>query len=84
MLALAPPESTTLAAGETIEVEDVCDTVMEALAADRFLILPHPKVHWYEKQRAADRDRWLSGMRRLRARARGLGATPEQSTLIEQ
>jgi NAD(P)-dependent dehydrogenase (short-subunit alcohol dehydrogenase family) len=78
MLALAPSESTTLAAGETIEVEDVCDTVIEALATDRFLILPHPKVHWYEKQRAADRDRWLSGMRRLRARAHG--QIPEQST----
>jgi NAD(P)-dependent dehydrogenase (short-subunit alcohol dehydrogenase family) len=84
MLALAPPDSTTLAAGETIEVEDVCDTVIEALAADRFLILPHPKVQWYEKQRAADRDRWLSGMRRLRSRAHGSQTTSEQSTLVEQ
>jgi NAD(P)-dependent dehydrogenase (short-subunit alcohol dehydrogenase family) len=85
MLALAPPDSTTLAAGETIDVEDVCDTVMEALAADRFLILPHPKVLWYEKQRAADRDRWLSGMRRLRARAHGaVEPAPESSTLVEQ
>jgi NAD(P)-dependent dehydrogenase (short-subunit alcohol dehydrogenase family) len=84
MLALAPPDSTTLAAGETIEVEDVCDSVMEALGADRFLILPHPKVHWYEKQRAADRDRWLSGMRRLRSRAHGPQTTPEPPTLVEQ
>jgi NAD(P)-dependent dehydrogenase (short-subunit alcohol dehydrogenase family) len=81
MLALAPPESTTLAAGETIEVDDVCDAVMAALAADQFLILPHPKVAWYEKQRAADRDRWLSGMRRLRARAQGL--IPDQSAPAE-
>jgi NAD(P)-dependent dehydrogenase (short-subunit alcohol dehydrogenase family) len=81
MLALAPPESATLAAGETIEVGDVCDAVMAALAADQFLILPHPKVHWYEQQRAADRDRWLSGMRRLRARAQGL--VPDQSTPAE-
>jgi NAD(P)-dependent dehydrogenase (short-subunit alcohol dehydrogenase family) len=86
MLALAPPESTTLAAGETIEVEDVCDSVMAALATDRFLILPHPQVHWYETQRAGDRDRWLSGMRRLRARAHGLAdpPAPESSTLVEQ
>ena len=88
MLALAPPESTTLAAGETIEVEDVCDSVVEALATDRFLILPHPKVHWYEKQRAADRDRWLSGMRRLRSRAHGQlpeQPTPDEpSTLVER
>jgi NAD(P)-dependent dehydrogenase (short-subunit alcohol dehydrogenase family) len=84
MLALAPGDSTTLAAGGTIEVEDVCDAVMEALAADRFLILPHPEVRGYEQQRAADRDRWLSGMRRLRARAHGSQTVSEQSTLVEQ
>jgi NAD(P)-dependent dehydrogenase (short-subunit alcohol dehydrogenase family) len=74
MLANAPGDSTTLAAGETIEPEQVCDAVMAALAEDRFLILPHPKVHGYERQRTADRDRWLSGMRRLRARAKGASA----------
>jgi NAD(P)-dependent dehydrogenase (short-subunit alcohol dehydrogenase family) len=76
LLARAPKEATTLAAGETIEPEQVCDSVLAALAEDRFLILPHEKVHWYEKQRSADRDRWLSGMRRLRARARSGAATP--------
>jgi NAD(P)-dependent dehydrogenase (short-subunit alcohol dehydrogenase family) len=70
MIAGAGSGSTTLAAGAVIEPEQVCDAVVEALAADRFLILPHPEVHAYEQHRAADRDRWLSGMRRLRARAR--------------
>jgi NAD(P)-dependent dehydrogenase (short-subunit alcohol dehydrogenase family) len=83
MLAQAPPDSTTRAAGELIEVGDVCDCVVEALAADRFLILPHPKVHEYEKQRAADRDRWLSGMRRLRARAHGSHTEPGRPTPVE-
>ncbi|WP_345635368.1 SDR family oxidoreductase [Rugosimonospora acidiphila] len=71
MLARAPGESTTRAAGAALEPEQVCDSVIEALAAGRFLILPHAAVHEYERQRAADRDRWLSGVRRLRARARG-------------
>jgi NAD(P)-dependent dehydrogenase (short-subunit alcohol dehydrogenase family) len=75
MLTGATNESTTLAAGAVIEPEQVCDSVVEALAADRFLILPHPEVLAYERQRAADRDRWLSGMRRLRARARGSAAS---------
>jgi NAD(P)-dependent dehydrogenase (short-subunit alcohol dehydrogenase family) len=65
------PTSTTLAAGEVIEPEQVADAVLAALRDDRFLILPHPKVAVYEQQRAADRDRWLAGLRRLRARAAG-------------
>jgi NAD(P)-dependent dehydrogenase (short-subunit alcohol dehydrogenase family) len=31
-------------------------------------ILPHPEVAEFERRRAADRDRWLVGMRRARAR----------------
>jgi NAD(P)-dependent dehydrogenase (short-subunit alcohol dehydrogenase family) len=46
----------------------VADAVMEGLAADRFLILPHPEVAKYERRKVADRERWLSGMRRLQAR----------------
>jgi hypothetical protein len=38
-----------------------------ALTGGRFLVLPHPEVATYERRRAADRDRWLAGMRRVRA-----------------
>jgi NAD(P)-dependent dehydrogenase (short-subunit alcohol dehydrogenase family) len=48
--------------------EQVAACVLEALADGRFLILPHPEVAEYERRRAEDRDRWLRGMRRLRAR----------------
>jgi NAD(P)-dependent dehydrogenase (short-subunit alcohol dehydrogenase family) len=51
--------------------EDVAATVLEAVADERFLILPHPEVATYEQRRAGDRDRWLRGMRRLQARLRG-------------
>lgn len=71
MLAGAPDDSATLAAGEVIPPEQVADTVMAALADGRFLILPHPEVAEYERRRAGDRDRWLAAMRRLRGRARG-------------
>ena len=39
--------------------------------ANRFLVLPHPEVHEYEKFKVEDRDRWLAGMRRLLARIVG-------------
>jgi NAD(P)-dependent dehydrogenase (short-subunit alcohol dehydrogenase family) len=57
----------------TIEPEDVADAVIAALAEERFLVLPHPEVHDYEQRRAADRDRWLGGMRKLQRAVRGRG-----------
>lgn len=70
MLAGAPRESATLAAGEVILPEQVAEAVIRAWRDDRFLILPHPEVAEYERRRATDRDRWLTAMRRLRARLR--------------
>jgi NAD(P)-dependent dehydrogenase (short-subunit alcohol dehydrogenase family) len=71
MLAGAPDDSATLAAGAMISPEQVADAVIDAFADGRFLILPHPEVAEYERRRATDRDRWLAAMRRVRARLRG-------------
>ena len=49
-----------------IEPEQVADAVVQGLADERFLILPHPEVAEYVRRKAADYDRWLKGMRRLR------------------
>ncbi len=54
-----------------IEPEAVAEAVVEGLASERFLILPHPEVQGFAERRAQDRDRWLAGMRRLRARLYG-------------
>ncbi|WP_310541484.1 hypothetical protein [Phenylobacterium sp.] len=45
--------------------------VVEGLAAERFLILPHPEVLTCMQRKTADYDRWLGGMRRLRAKVMG-------------
>jgi NAD(P)-dependent dehydrogenase (short-subunit alcohol dehydrogenase family) len=47
--------------------EAVADMVVEGLADERFLILPHPEVAEYFRRKASDYDRWLRGMRRLQA-----------------
>ena len=51
----------------SVSAEEVAAKVVEAIEAERFLVLPHPEVAEYERRKTADRDRWLGGMRRLRA-----------------
>jgi NAD(P)-dependent dehydrogenase (short-subunit alcohol dehydrogenase family) len=48
-----------------LSVDQVARAVVDGLRDERFLILPHPEVAAFEQRRAADRDRWLAGMRRL-------------------
>src|SRR3954447_17727702 len=48
--------------------EDVAQAVVDGLAAEQFLILPHPEVVEYFRRKADDYERWLRGMRRLQAR----------------
>lgn len=50
-----------------VDPEHVAETVVQGLADERFLILPHPEVGEYFSQKAADYDRWLRSMRRLQA-----------------
>ncbi len=51
-------------AGNVLEPADVADSVLAAIDEERFLILPHPAVLEMYRQKAADYDRWLGGMRR--------------------
>ena len=48
-----------------ISPDDVADAVIDGLAAERFLILPHPEVETFFQNKANDYDRWLGGMRKL-------------------
>jgi NAD(P)-dependent dehydrogenase (short-subunit alcohol dehydrogenase family) len=50
-----------------LEPTAVAEKVVEGIGEERFLILPHPEVAEYFRRKAGDYDRWLKGMRRLRA-----------------
>jgi NAD(P)-dependent dehydrogenase (short-subunit alcohol dehydrogenase family) len=45
--------------------EQVADSVVQGLAEERFLILPHAEVITYVQNKANDNERWLRAMRRL-------------------
>ena len=49
-----------------IEPEQCVDAVIETLASEQFLVLPHDTVKTYMNRKAGDIDRWISGMRKLR------------------
>jgi len=57
----------SVAALGVIEADEAARRILAGLAGRQFLILTHTEVAEYEQQRAADRDRWLGGMRRSRA-----------------
>lgn len=77
---LNPPDSNGIekrggdvvkASGAVLEPSQVADIVHDTIVAERFLVMPHPEVHTYEKRKVDDRDRWLAGMRKLQARVIG-------------
>lgn len=51
-----------------LEPADVATVVVEALAEERFHVLPHPEVGDYLKTKANEPERWLGGMRKLQHR----------------
>jgi NAD(P)-dependent dehydrogenase (short-subunit alcohol dehydrogenase family) len=50
---------------------EVARIVLDAMEAERFMILSHDTVHDYEQRKTSNRDRWLVGMRRLRNKIYG-------------
>ena len=67
MLRRAASGGRTFLLDSALEPGQVADEVVRGLEAERFLILPHPDVAEYVRRKAGDHDRWLRGMRRLRA-----------------
>jgi len=60
----------TAASGRVLTPEEVADAVIDGLAEERFLILPHPEVAQYAQRKVADPEGWQRAMHRLVA---GLG-----------
>jgi NAD(P)-dependent dehydrogenase (short-subunit alcohol dehydrogenase family) len=68
MTAELPEPQQAAAVDGMLEPTDVADAVVAGLAAEAFLILPHPEVSEYVRRKADDPQRWIRGMQRLQAR----------------
>ena len=53
---------------DAVTPEAVALAVVDAMREERFLVLPHPEVLTFLQRKTADYDRWIRGMRRLRAK----------------
>ncbi|MSR13157.1 MAG: SDR family oxidoreductase [Gammaproteobacteria bacterium] len=51
-----------------IEPEHLADCVIETMAREEFLMLPHPVVRDYMLRKVTNIDRWLEGMNRWRSK----------------
>lgn len=64
---IAGVDTSTVAKDGIATAEHVADSCVEGIGDERFLILPHPEVADYIKQKGADPERWISGMQRWQA-----------------
>ncbi|MEO8718856.1 MAG: SDR family oxidoreductase [Burkholderiales bacterium] len=54
-----------------LSAEQVADEIIKVMAEERFLVLPHPTVLDYMRNKTADYDRWIGGMQKLYAKHQG-------------
>ena len=59
-----------------LQPADVAEACVQAMRDERFWVLPHAEVATYVERKAADVDRWLTGMRRFGSRLAGDNPLP--------
>lgn len=57
----------------------VADCVVDALAQEHFLVLPHPQVKKYFQNKSSDYDRWIGGMQKLQGQFQALAPSDVES-----
>ncbi|WP_405819006.1 SDR family oxidoreductase [Streptomyces sp. NBC_00838] len=73
MLTAAGSAGELVLAPTAIEPGAVADALFDAMAEDRFLVLPHTEVAGYYRARSTDPDRWLTGMNQIQQKWEGAG-----------
>ncbi len=69
-------DSGVAGADGVLEADDVARMCLEAIAENRFWVLPHPEVAEYVRRKGDDIERWLVGMRRVQSALYADGPLP--------
>ncbi len=72
MTEVANDATAAAASNGMIEPEELADTVVEELRKESFIILPHPIVLEYMRNKTTNYDRWIGGMNKLMRKITGL------------
>ncbi|MGI9245846.1 MAG: SDR family NAD(P)-dependent oxidoreductase, partial [Steroidobacteraceae bacterium] len=56
-----------------LTVEQAAAAIVAGIEREQFLVLTHPEVLGFFQKKSADYERWLGGMRRIRASLRSAG-----------
>jgi short-subunit dehydrogenase len=72
MTEVANDATAAAASNGMIEPAELAETVVEALRKESFIILPHPIVLEYMRNKTTNYDRWIGGMNKLMRKITGL------------
>jgi NAD(P)-dependent dehydrogenase (short-subunit alcohol dehydrogenase family) len=73
MTAVENDATAAAASNGMIEPEELAECVVEELRKESFLILPHPIVLEYMRNKTSNYDRWIGGMNKLMRHIMGIG-----------
>ncbi|WP_166423658.1 SDR family oxidoreductase [Paraglaciecola sp. 20A4] len=73
MTAIENDATAAAASNGMIEPEELAQCVVEELRKESFLILPHPIVLEYMRNKTSNYDRWIGGMNKLMRHIMGIG-----------
>jgi short-subunit dehydrogenase len=62
---MVPGDGGSAGGDGVLSAEVVADEIVKVMAAETFLVLPHPEVLQYMRKKTDDYDRWLGGMQKL-------------------
>jgi len=61
-------EESVAAMDGLLEPEPVAEACLQAMRDETFLVLPHPEVLTYMRNKTENYDKWIGGMRKLNRR----------------
>jgi NAD(P)-dependent dehydrogenase (short-subunit alcohol dehydrogenase family) len=62
---MVPGDGGSAGVDGVLSAQTVAEEIVKTMAEERFLVLPHPQVLQYMRNKTQDYDRWIGGMQKL-------------------